>query len=119
MKILLTEGKLSWNANLAISVMWWEINVQVKCANKAITENKCHSIYEDSFFQSKNVLVVVGWRKRKTVNVVPQMKMKLMLWELIVKNQNVMFSHLYKYCESKCIYIYIHTHIYIYTHMCT
>lgn len=52
MKILLTEEKLSWNANIAISVIWWEINVQVKCAAKAFTENKCHSIYGDSFFQS-------------------------------------------------------------------
>lgn len=52
MKILLTEEKLSWNANIAISVIWWEINVQLKCAAKAFTENKCHSIYGDSFFQS-------------------------------------------------------------------
>lgn len=63
MKILLTEEKLSWNANLAISVTWWEINVQVKMCAKTFTENKCHGIYGDSFFQTKNILVVVGWRK--------------------------------------------------------
>lgn len=51
MKILLIEEQLSWNANIAISVIWWEINAQVKCVAKAFTENKCHSIYGDSFFQ--------------------------------------------------------------------
>ena len=137
MKILLTGEELSWNANLAISVIWWEINDQIKCAAKAITENKCHSIYGDSFFQSKNILGLVGWRKRKTLwrrewqpppvslpgefhgqrtycatngNEIKALKIS---WEESKRNVQS-----FAYCEPKYIHLYIHTHmhIYIYTH---